>query len=62
MARAKTTREPVQPKAEEAQDRPPCLCGCGGFPKGKNARYVPGHDARHHAAIKREAAEAEAAK
>lgn len=24
----------------------PCLCGCGETPKGKNARFVVGHDAR----------------
>ncbi len=23
-----------------------CLCGCGGSPKGKNSRFLPGHDAR----------------
>jgi len=23
-----------------------CGCGCGGFPKGKNSRFLPGHDAR----------------
>lgn len=32
--------------------RAACLCGCGGIPKGKKARYLPGHDARHHAALK----------
>jgi len=30
-------------------NRAPCLCGCGGFPKGKKARFLPGHDARYHA-------------
>lgn len=24
----------------------PCQCGCGGQPKGKRSRFVPGHDAR----------------
>lgn len=45
-----------------AQYPRPCLCGCGGFPKGANTRFLPGHDARYHAALKRQAAEAEAAK
>ena len=35
--------------------RPPCVCGCGGTPKGKKARFLPGHDARYHARIKAEA-------
>lgn len=26
--------------------RTPCECGCGGFPKGLNSRFLPGHDAR----------------
>jgi hypothetical protein len=39
-----------------------CECGCGGSPKGKKARYLPGHDARHHSALKAAAkAAAEAA-
>jgi hypothetical protein len=42
--------------APEAQPtRPPCVCGCGGTPKGKSARFLPGHDARYHARIKAEA-------
>ena len=32
-----------------------CLCGCGGTPKSAKARFVPGHDARYHAAEKRRA-------
>ncbi len=52
--RATTTSEP-------AGDREPCLCGCGGFPKGAKARFIPGHDARFHAAQKAAAAEAAAA-
>ena len=31
---------------EQVPGRPPCLCGCGGYPKGKKSRYLPGHDAR----------------
>lgn len=34
-----------------------CLCGCGGITQ---RRFVPGHDARYHAALKRAAAQAEA--
>lgn len=30
----------------------PCLCGCGGTTK---RRYVPGHDAKHHAMLKAQA-------
>jgi len=59
------TKAPKQTKEEAlaiAAGRPPCLCGCGGYPKGKNARYVPGHDARHHAALKRAEAEVAAAR
>jgi hypothetical protein len=36
-----------------AAGRPLCLCGCGGYPKGKKARYLPGHDAKHHSAQKK---------
>ena len=49
-----------EPEPVPVATRPACLCGCGGFPKGKNARYVPGHDARHHAAIAKAAKEQEA--
>ncbi len=38
--------------------RPPCLCGCGGTPKGPKSRFIPGHDARFHAAEKARAKEA----
>jgi hypothetical protein len=56
MARKNTASAPVEAKVEEAQDRPPCLCSCGGTPKGANAKFLPGHDARYHAALKREQA------
>ena len=36
--------------------RPPCLCGCGGFPKGPTSRFLPGHDARYYSAQKKAAA------
>jgi hypothetical protein len=29
-----------------------CECGCGGSPKGKRSRFLPGHDARMHGAAK----------
>ena len=32
----------------------PCACGCGGITQRK---YVPGHDARHHSALRKAAAE-----
>lgn len=35
-----------QPPEEAVPNRPPCLCGCGGFPKRKRSRFVQGHDAR----------------
>ena len=35
-----------------------CECGCGGEPKGKKARFLPGHDARYHAMIRRKEIEA----
>ena len=47
-------RQRLVKRAEKAvTDRGPCVCGCGGFPKGKNARFLPGHDARWHSAQKR---------
>lgn len=33
---------------EETWVHPPCECGCGGIPKGKKARFLPGHDAKVH--------------
>ena len=35
-----------QPPEEAVPNRPPCLCGCGGFPKRKRSRFLQGHDAR----------------
>jgi hypothetical protein len=40
-------------KAKAGQD---CGCGCGGTTKG--GRFLPGHDARFHAAERAKAAEA----
>ena len=46
-------RTPAEKVAEgRGANRATCLCGCGETPKGKEARYLPGHDARHHAALK----------
>ncbi len=49
-----TTRK-TTPKPEPAATRPPCLCGCGGFPAGKKSRFIPGHDARYHSALRKAA-------
>lgn len=32
--------------AEEVYARTHCECGCGGSPKGKRSRFLPGHDAK----------------
>jgi hypothetical protein len=29
-----------------AKDKLSCECGCGEVPKGKNSRFMPGHDLR----------------
>lgn len=29
-----------------AAGRPPCLCGCGLYPRGARSRFMPGHDQR----------------
>lgn len=51
-AAPKAEKAPREPKpAKAGQD---CTCGCGGVTKG--GRFLPGHDARYHAALKREAA------
>lgn len=28
------------------QNGMPCECGCGGYPKTRNSRFLPGHDLR----------------
>lgn len=43
----------------ESEERAPCMCGCGDFPRGKKSRFIPGHDARYHAAQKKAAAAVE---
>ncbi|HEY4379354.1 MAG TPA: hypothetical protein VGN01_03350 [Acidobacteriaceae bacterium] len=30
----------------KADERKPCECGCGGFPKSASSRFLPGHDLR----------------
>lgn len=47
---------------DEKAERAACLCGCGGLPAKPTSRYLPGHDAKHHAALKRAAKEHEQAK
>ncbi|MHB9150981.1 MAG: DUF6998 domain-containing protein [Thermoleophilia bacterium] len=34
------------PPAAASALRAPCACGCGSYPKGKNSRFLPGHDAK----------------
>jgi hypothetical protein len=38
---------------EPATGRPPCLCGCGKYPRGRRSRFMPGHDQRINLAIGR---------
>jgi len=53
---ATPTQPPAAPKPKaqptEQGSGPECQCGCGEHTKG--GRYRPGHDARHHAALKRQ--------
>lgn len=47
-------REPEIERAAQAPAAgPDCQCGCGERTRG--GKYKPGHDARHHARLKREA-------
>jgi precorrin-8X/cobalt-precorrin-8 methylmutase len=40
-------RQPVRVTAVAASGtRPPCVCGCGKYPRGKRSRFMPGHDQR----------------
>ena len=56
---ANTKTPAAEPDATptEAKERAACLCGCGGFPSKFSSRFLPGHDARYHAALKRAAKE-----
>lgn len=49
-------RTPAE-KITEAKERAACLCGCGAFPSKPKSRFLPGHDAKYHAALKRAEAE-----
>jgi precorrin-8X/cobalt-precorrin-8 methylmutase len=46
------TRPPAPPRSAPVNsmvpsgDRPPCLCGCGNYPRGRHSRFLPGHDQR----------------
>ena len=45
-------RTPAEKVADgRVANRAACACGCGGTPKSQKARYLPGHDAKHHAAL-----------
>ncbi len=41
-------------KAQGKGDSSPCECGCGNYPKSPKSRYLPGHDAKHLAALVKE--------
>lgn len=58
MEKREMTIQPVSVERKPRAAKPPleCTCGCGGMTKG--GRFLPGHDARYHAAQKRAAAEA----
>jgi hypothetical protein len=56
-AKAATPRQPrgvraLKPTTDHV-DRPPCLCGCGNYPRGKHSRFMPGHDQRRNPATGR---------
>lgn len=53
MATRATAPRKARATAKTQPERPPCLCGCGGFPKGPKSRFFPGHDARFHSAQKK---------
>ena len=58
-AAAEASANGTSPKAAKRSKEPrDCQCGCGGQTKG--GRFLPGHDAKFHAAEKRKAAEAAA--
>lgn len=60
--RPATGDTPVSATSKTTSDTPTeqpdwSLCGCGGFPAKRTSRYLPGHDAKHYAALKRAAKE-----
>lgn len=42
-----TTTEQTEQQTEAPRT---CECGCGGHPRGKKSRFLPGHDAKAHGA------------
>jgi hypothetical protein len=38
----------------KADERKPCECGCGGYPKSAASRFLPGHDLRKAYADRKE--------
>lgn len=59
MAKAtapKKAKAEKAPRTRAAKEPKECKCGCGGMTKG--GMFLPGHDARFHAAEKKAAAEA----
>ncbi len=53
---ARATTAPAartSPVGRPRPDRPPCLCGCGSYPRGKHSRFMPGHDQRINPATNR---------
>ncbi len=50
---AAVVREALGTSGTQGTQRPPCLCGCDGTPKGPKSRFIPGHDSRYHSAQKK---------
>lgn len=55
-AKAKAPAAPRAGRTAAIKEPKECLCGCGEFTKG--GIFRPGHDARYHARLNREAADA----
>jgi hypothetical protein len=51
--RAPTRRPAPVTTVAASGDRPPCLCGCGKYPLGKDSWFMPGHDQRINPATSR---------
>jgi hypothetical protein len=52
MVQAGVGEAPTPTKAKK-----PCKCGCGETPLGAKSEFMPGHDARYHAALRKAAKE-----
>lgn len=50
MTKASPTQK-AAPKPRKAKEPRECTCGCGGMTKG--GRFLPGHDAKYHSALKK---------